>query len=887
MSKNRWQIAFAPEGDGLYEVTVRRTGSVYRFTTRLPPDISDLWAEVDQSESAPNRSFRRAADDLTPEARFFQAANLPTLKEIGSRLLASVINLDAGNEGTETVGALKERMNSNDGVDIEFDLSQAAELSAIPWESLYLGGEKDQFLAIFSRTNIVRRLDAQSELPPPIERPIRILVAAANPREDLDTHVELGNIQRRIDELVKSGSSDFAVESLPAVTRDQFRRKVMEWKPHVIHYIGHSAFHDDSGYLYFETDQKGISDKVSAETLRNLLLNRRPWLVILNSCQSGQTSRELPMAGVAQNLLQRLNIPFVVAMQQPVSDDAAINFSQDFYSALTDGETIASAVTMGRCAIANNADERTQVELITPALYTSGDTDRIHFVDDAMTGAAAKPTAVTAEAPTATGGFLASRNAKIATMAGLAGIVGIGAFFAWPERGTPGDADVSGSLAAASPETASPPFLTPGPIAQNTSGNQETASLNATAQAASTTNPAVLISGQRNGRSEAGANGSIPPNSFGQLGGERQPLPTRDEEGRRIVAARQIVDANSGKTFYLLELKSGDEVVSNWPQMPGEILGAGDNRTSSYRLRELPDWPEAPAQGYGSARYVPETAETLEYPAIIGQSFQTVSASVPPATGEAQGEWPSAYRSETLQAAGLPPRANADELNFFRPPGFCDGLLTTVHFDLASGQLDEENRRRLNQQAYSLDCPESRLVIAGFTDSSGPLDLNIDLSLERARAAAEALRTRREGRSKTTTLLAFAEELPIVQTNDGEVEPSNRRAEIYVDFDCNSLDEAEVTLASDENFDMSPPPTPYPQGVYAFKPLRIVYQARGFTSEDPEILGSAHMLADARLAELSREVSRAWNVPPGMISSIKIGGKCLAPGEDERVDIDF
>lgn len=44
---------------------------------------------------------------------------------------------------------------------------------------------------------------------------------------------------------------------------------------------------------------------------------------------------------------------------------------------------------MGRCAIANNIDERTQVELITPALYTSGDTDRIQFVDDGAAVAAA------------------------------------------------------------------------------------------------------------------------------------------------------------------------------------------------------------------------------------------------------------------------------------------------------------------------------------------------------------------------------------------------------------------------------------------------------------------------------------------------------------------
>ena len=255
-------------------------------------------------------------------------------------------------------------------------------------ESLYLKS-KDRFLAIGTTSNIVRRLDAQSELPPPVERPIRVLVAAANPHADLDTTLELGNIERRISELVGEGDHDFVIASLPKATRDDFRRKVRDWKPHIIHYIGHSAFIENSGYLYFETtkaDQK--HDRVDAETLRNMLLNFRPWLVVLNSCESGLTSAAAPMAGVAQNLLVRLNIPFVVAMQHPVSDDAAISFSQDFYAALTEGRSISDAVTLGRNAIASNANERTQVELITPALYTSGETDRIAFTADA---AAATP----------------------------------------------------------------------------------------------------------------------------------------------------------------------------------------------------------------------------------------------------------------------------------------------------------------------------------------------------------------------------------------------------------------------------------------------------------------------------------------------------------------
>ena len=388
MTQKRWSIAFAPAGEGEYQVTVRRSGAVHRFTAKLPPDISELWSKAEEA-GATNRSFRKAPEGIPDEAMFFQAANLPTLKEIGERVLNTVFDVEQSSEGPKIIGALEDRIADNEGVQIEIDLSQTAELSGIPWESLYLRS-RDRFLAIGTTSNIVRRLDTQSEVPKPIERPIRILVAAANPHKDLDTSAELANIRKRIDNLVTEGSDDFVIEELPAATRDDFRRMVNDWRPHIVHYIGHSSFRDDTGYLYFESPNGQESDAVSAEMLRNMLLNRRPWMVVLNSCRSGETSGDDPMGGVAQNLLQRLNIPFVVAMQQPVSDDAAIRFSQDFYAALTSGESIADAVTMGRCAISNDHDERTQVELITPALYTSGDTDRIAFVEQAP--AAAAPT---------------------------------------------------------------------------------------------------------------------------------------------------------------------------------------------------------------------------------------------------------------------------------------------------------------------------------------------------------------------------------------------------------------------------------------------------------------------------------------------------------------
>lgn len=401
----RWKIEFSPVGDGHYNVEVRRSEGMTpdRFTTKIPPDTDDLVQQA-QQEGGPTRSFRSDAAQLSPEARLFSAGDLPTLKEVGDRLLNCMFDVGNGTAGYEVLGVLKNEIAENEGLELQIDLSRAPELSSIPWESLYLKST-DSFLAISKTSNIVRRMDAQRQLPPPIDRPIRVLVVSANPKEDLNTGLEVGNIEKRINELIATGKDDFRIETVPNATRNQFREAVGDFRPHIIHYIGHSSFSDGEGHLYFESGEKGVSDPVTADELRFMLLNDRPWLVVLNSCESGITSQERPMAGVAQNLLGRLNIPFVVAMQQPISDDAAISFSQKLYAELTAGETVANAVTAGRSAIFTDADIRTKLEIITPALYTSGAADRLHFTETdepASTSpveAAAAAAATTAAAP--------------------------------------------------------------------------------------------------------------------------------------------------------------------------------------------------------------------------------------------------------------------------------------------------------------------------------------------------------------------------------------------------------------------------------------------------------------------------------------------------------
>src|SRR5262249_39364321 len=71
-----------------------------------------------------------------------------------------------------------------------------------------------------------------------------------------------------------------------------------------------------------------------------------------------------PYSGMAQGLIQQ-EAAAVVAMQFPISDDAAIVFTREFYGAVTDGEPLDQAIASARKALlAEHA-----AEWATPVLF--------------------------------------------------------------------------------------------------------------------------------------------------------------------------------------------------------------------------------------------------------------------------------------------------------------------------------------------------------------------------------------------------------------------------------------------------------------------------------------------------------------------------------------
>jgi CHAT domain-containing protein len=125
---------------------------------------------------------------------------------------------------------------------------------------------------------------------------------------------------------------------------------------HIFHFIGHGAIDDETNRAPCCSKTAGAGSWSTAGW--HLAGREKACVVVLNACQGGQTWANNPFGGVAQGLVQQ-SIPAVVAMQFPVTDQAAIAFSQGFYGALADFSPIDMAISEARKAMffAGNAVE--------------------------------------------------------------------------------------------------------------------------------------------------------------------------------------------------------------------------------------------------------------------------------------------------------------------------------------------------------------------------------------------------------------------------------------------------------------------------------------------------------------------------------------------------
>lgn len=335
---------------------------------------------------------------LRTSTRRIHTAEMEAARELGGKLFDAVF----GNEVRACLrSSLDEAYRQDEtGLRLKLRLQEVPELADLPWEFL-LDPSHDRFLAQSNQTPIVRYIEMAERIKPlTLNLPLQVLVMISSPADHvrLDVERERSLLQEALRSLSVQGK--VRMKFLEKATLATLQRCLREETYHVFHFIGHGGFDKkaEEGVLVLE-DEQGRGWQAGAHRIGTLLHDHRSLrLAVLNSCEGARNSRTDPFTGVATTLI-RQGVPAVIAMQFEITDDAAITFASEFYTALAEGFPVDAAMAEARKAIYAQPND---VEWGTPVLYMCS-SDGVLFnltqklVTEKMPPAAAPAKALTKE----------------------------------------------------------------------------------------------------------------------------------------------------------------------------------------------------------------------------------------------------------------------------------------------------------------------------------------------------------------------------------------------------------------------------------------------------------------------------------------------------------
>jgi hypothetical protein len=181
--------------------------------------------------------------------------------------------------------------------------------------------------------HVVRQLRA------PKPENLRVLIIGASAEGDL----RVGREQKRIRAAVESAlhRDQIDLDVRPAATTADLLDGITKFRPHVVHFSGHS----NEALIVFldEQDEPHEGVIVTARAFAKAIeaTDDPPLLVLLNSCKSAAQVDDL-VAQVA---------PFAIGMADSIDDGDAINYAAQFYAAIANGQSIKASHLSGQAAL--------------------------------------------------------------------------------------------------------------------------------------------------------------------------------------------------------------------------------------------------------------------------------------------------------------------------------------------------------------------------------------------------------------------------------------------------------------------------------------------------------------------------------------------------------
>lgn len=367
-----------------------------RTTSHLPYDYDDVIAIL------------KALPVSSIEAASLKSSQVDALRELGlltEGSLVSDLHVRAGRSLYQSlfpgdVGAAFQMawnqvraQRSLVSLQLRFD-EDAVALARYPWEILYYR----RHLLTGGAVQLTRYVSyPESPTALSIEPPLQVLYVESRPTDlkSLPVGKEQEAVGAALEDIEEKGS--IVLESLSPATYDALIDRVERNEDHVLHFDGHGTVarrcpdcdamnypHQTScqrpgcdriltdvpplGYLAFEKEGTRNADWVDSKALENLLYPSTVRVAVLSACRSGEVRGETLFGGVGPALIQA-GVPAVVAMQVPVTVQAATRFMRGFYGALARFESLPAAVTSGRRRLFRGR------EWFIPALYLRSQDD--------------------------------------------------------------------------------------------------------------------------------------------------------------------------------------------------------------------------------------------------------------------------------------------------------------------------------------------------------------------------------------------------------------------------------------------------------------------------------------------------------------------------------
>ncbi|HSF80740.1 MAG TPA: CHAT domain-containing protein [Anaerolineales bacterium] len=296
--------------------------------------------------------------------RRLESPEMEAAKVFGGRLFKAVFDDEVF---SALRSSLDEARKQRQGLRIRLRLNDAPELVNLPWEYLY-NPSLNRFLSLSVNTPLIRYLELPERISPlPVSLPLRVLAVISSPSDypGLDVEREWNNLNAALADLIQRGV--LLLDRLETATPTALQYSLRRNEYHIFHFIGHGGFNEQAqdGILLFE-EEGGRGRPLSGQYLGTLLHDEDTLrLAVLNACEGGRSGMSDPFAGVAQSLVQQ-GLPAVIGMQFEVTDQAAITFAREFYTAIADGYPVDAALSEARKAIFSLGND---IEWGTPVLY--------------------------------------------------------------------------------------------------------------------------------------------------------------------------------------------------------------------------------------------------------------------------------------------------------------------------------------------------------------------------------------------------------------------------------------------------------------------------------------------------------------------------------------